>query len=113
FCSMRDCGQSGRAEFFVVVTTSGAVEERGPSEVTEDGATLQEAPAGRPEQLNIKTLLNPPRGVTETVYVADCPGLTAAVPGLMDTVVGSTFSNRAPAPETNGALKDAIRQRRC
>ncbi|PYT69824.1 MAG: hypothetical protein DMG39_17510, partial [Acidobacteria bacterium] len=110
-----------------------------------------------PEQLNITTLLNPPLGVTETVYVADCPGLTAAVPGLMDTekssglvvagdmdcnvctksnlplpmpaptgtawataaaaldslVVGSTFSNRAPAPETNGALKDAIRQRRC
>ena len=134
----------------MVITTTLAVAALVPSKVTEEGATVQEAPVGTPEQLNITTLLNPPLGVSVTVKLADCPalmvfpvGFTEAlksevfpVTGVTDCkactkssrplpmpeptgtacataaaafdwfVVGSRFSKRASAPDTNGALKE-------
>jgi len=47
-------GQSN-APPWEVVTTNLAVDAFVPSKVTEDGATVQEAPVGRPEQVNITT----------------------------------------------------------
>ena len=46
---------------------------------------------GRPEQLNIATLLKPPLGVTETVNVADCPALIESVLGLTETAMSAVF----------------------
>lgn len=52
FSLIRDCRQIGNAESFVVVTATWALEAFVPSSVTDDGATVQEAPVGKPEQLN-------------------------------------------------------------
>jgi hypothetical protein len=91
FFLIRDCGQIGKAEPLVVVTTTWAFEAFVPSKVTDGGVTMQEAPAGRPEQPNTTTRLNPPLGVTETAYVADCPGLTVFPLGPMETEKSAVF----------------------
>src|SRR5215472_9463670 len=53
FSLIRDCGQ--KAEPLVVVTTTWAFEAFVPSRVNDRGLTAQEAPAGRPAQLNTTT----------------------------------------------------------
>lgn len=51
----RNCGQVNIVERCVVITTRVAPAGFVPSKVTVDGATVQEAPVGKPEQLNITT----------------------------------------------------------
>jgi hypothetical protein len=52
---IRGCGQIGKTEPLVVVTTTWAFEALVPSRVTDRGVTVQEVPAGRPAQLNTTT----------------------------------------------------------
>ena len=52
FSLIRDYRQIGNAEPFVVVTVTWALEAFVPSSVTDHGATVQEAPVGKPEQRN-------------------------------------------------------------
>ena len=49
---IRGCGQIGKTEPLVVVTTTWVFEALVPSRVTDGGVTVQEVPAGRPAQLN-------------------------------------------------------------
>src|SRR2546421_7055686 len=53
--SMRNRGQAKKPERWVVMTTTLALEALVPSKVTEEGATVQEAPVGIPEQLKVTT----------------------------------------------------------
>ena len=50
-----------------------------PLSVTELGEIEHEDCAGAPLQLKVTVWLNPPAGVTATVYLATCPGITVAV----------------------------------
>ena len=53
--SMRNRGQAKKPERWVVMTTTLALEALVPSKLTEEGATVQEAPVGIPEQLKVTT----------------------------------------------------------
>ena len=53
--SMRNRGETKKPERCVVITTSLALDGLVPSNVTEEGATVQDAPVGMPEQLNVTT----------------------------------------------------------
>lgn len=69
----------------MVVTTTFAVEAFVPSRVTEEGETVQPAPCGRPEHLNIATRLNPPLGVTEAVLGGGIPRMNGVGAGTHGT----------------------------
>jgi hypothetical protein len=53
-----------------------------PLGVTEAGEKLQDASAGRPEQVKVTVALKPLIGVTERVAVPLCPGPTLRLVGL-------------------------------
>ena len=63
------CGNTSPAEGVraVVVTVTATLAFVEPSMVIEDGDTEQVAPAGTPEQIHVRVLLNPPLGEIETV----------------------------------------------
>lgn len=84
-------GEAKKPERCVVITMTLALAGLVPSNVTEEGATVHEAPVGIPEQLNVTTLLNPPLGVIVTVKLADCPGLMASVVGLTEALKSAVF----------------------
>src|SRR5215472_2607922 len=87
----RNCGHVKKPERCVVVTMTLAVDAWLPSKVTEDGTTVQDAPVGMPEQVNVTTLLNPPVGVSVTVKLADCPALIVSPVGLTEALKSALF----------------------
>src|SRR5262249_51892823 len=87
----RNRDQTKKPERFVVITSTLAVAGLVPSNVTDEGVTMQEAPVGMPEQVNVTTLLKPPLGVIVTVKLADCPALIVFPVGLSESVKSAVF----------------------
>jgi hypothetical protein len=57
-----------------------------PAGLTDAGAKAQVDSAGSPEQTNVTSAVNPPAGVTATVYVASSPADTVTIAGVPETV---------------------------
>jgi hypothetical protein len=73
------------AVFSAAVAIVSVVVATAPAGVTELGENLQDAPAGKPEQLNETADEYPFTGVTRMVAVPLCPGVTVNADGRRET----------------------------